>query len=91
MICFSAQAAVSPETAETPTNSTSQPSKFEMLCHFADRNENAEGALCMALVDTDRARYISSHGYVTTLTNILPLSCTPKNNMLVARKLTGVS
>ncbi|OQR72408.1 glutathione S-transferase C-terminal domain-containing protein-like [Tropilaelaps mercedesae] len=64
---------------------------YKSLCHFADRNECAEGALCMVVVDSDRTRYITSQGYETQLTNILPLSCTPKNNMIIARKCALVS
>ncbi|XP_022688008.1 glutathione S-transferase C-terminal domain-containing protein-like isoform X2 [Varroa jacobsoni] len=71
---------------EFPNQGPDDTSMYKLLCHFADRNECEEGALCMSIIDSDRTRYITSHGYETQLTNILPLSCTPKNNMIVARK-----
>lgn len=70
---------------EKEKNSLHQ-SSFELLCHFADRNETTEGGICMTIVDSDRLRYIHSNGYDTNLMHILPLNCTPKNNMLIARK-----
>ena len=40
----------------------------------------------MNLVDTDRARLAIENGYSVTLCSLKPLSCTPKNNILIGTK-----
>jgi len=39
---------------------------------------------CMNLTDTDRKLKCEEHGYVATIYEMLPLSCSPKNNFIVA-------
>ncbi|CAK1586796.1 unnamed protein product [Parnassius mnemosyne] len=46
--------------------------------HLAER-----GAKCMAVIDSDRARLAEEFGYRVTLSRLTPLSCTPKNNLLI--------
>ena len=41
------------------------------------------GKYCMNLVDTDRSLYAQEHGYKTSLCSLKPLSCTPKNNLII--------
>ena len=37
----------------------------------------------MNLVDTDRASVAVEMGYKVTLTSLQPLTCTPKNNLII--------
>ncbi|KAK3599982.1 hypothetical protein CHS0354_012635 [Potamilus streckersoni] len=58
------------------------------LGHAADQTEvgiesEAQGKYCMNLVDTDRAMLAQEHGYEVILCSLHPLSCTPKNNLLI--------
>ncbi|KAL3880203.1 hypothetical protein ACJMK2_032464 [Sinanodonta woodiana] len=58
------------------------------LGHAADQTEvgiesEAQGKYCMNLVDTDRAMLAQEHGYEVILCFLQPLSCTPKNNLLI--------
>lgn len=45
----------------------------------------------MNLVDTDRARLAEEYGYNVTLCSLKPLSCTPKNNLLIGTRGKAVS
>ena len=61
-----------------------------ILGHAADQTEFAaplvsQGRLCMNLVDTDRALVARENGYHVTLCSLQPLTCTPKNNLLVGK------
>ncbi|XP_045522378.1 glutathione S-transferase C-terminal domain-containing protein homolog [Pieris brassicae] len=60
------------------------------LCigHTADQTHDnhpltERGARCMAIIDSDRGRLAEEHGYTVTLSKLKPLSCTPKNNLLI--------
>lgn len=44
------------------------------------------GKYCMNLVDTDRSLYAREHGYRTSLCSLKPLSCTPKNNLIIGQR-----
>lgn len=62
-----------------------------ILGHAADQTEEntdfqQQGRHCMNLVDTDRARLAEECGYSVTLCSLQPLSCTPKNNLLIGTK-----
>jgi len=41
----------------------------------------------MNLVDTDRASLAKEKGYNVTLCSLLPLNCTPKNNLLIGQTI----
>lgn len=41
------------------------------------------GRYCMNLVDTDRLAYTEEKGYDVILCSLQPLTCTPKNNLLI--------
>ncbi|GFO11567.1 glutathione s-transferase c-terminal domain-containing protein [Plakobranchus ocellatus] len=61
---------------------------FLTLGHAADQTEfnialEEQGRECMNLVDSDRAAYARELGYQVTLCSLQPLTCTPKNNLLV--------
>jgi hypothetical protein len=63
-------------------------SLYLSLGHAADQTEpgttlDAQGVLCMDLVDTDRALAVRELGYKVTLAKLSPPDCTPKNNLLV--------
>ncbi|KAL4229713.1 hypothetical protein ACF0H5_010101 [Mactra antiquata] len=63
-----------------------------ILGHAADQTEidielHDQGRYCMNLVDTDRADLARENGYNVTLCSLKPLSCTPKNNLLVGSKI----
>ncbi|KAJ0174757.1 hypothetical protein K1T71_009865 [Dendrolimus kikuchii] len=62
----------------------------QYLCigHAADQTHEdhpltARGARCMAAIDSDRGRLAEQFGYKVTLSRLKPLSCTPKNNLLI--------
>ncbi|XP_075980144.1 glutathione S-transferase C-terminal domain-containing protein homolog [Anticarsia gemmatalis] len=62
----------------------------QYLCigHAADQTHEehplaVRGARCMAVIDSDRARLAEEFGYKVTLSRLKPLTCTPKNNLLV--------
>ncbi|XP_045774798.1 glutathione S-transferase C-terminal domain-containing protein homolog [Maniola jurtina] len=62
----------------------------QYLCigHTADQTHqehplSVRGARCMAIIDSDRARLAQKFGYKVTLSRLKPLSCTPKNNLLI--------
>ncbi|XP_012545916.2 glutathione S-transferase C-terminal domain-containing protein homolog [Bombyx mori] len=62
----------------------------QYLCigHAADQTHNdhpltVRGAKCMAIIDSDRGHLAQEFGYTVTLTRLKPLSCTPKNNLLI--------
>ncbi|XP_049876057.1 glutathione S-transferase C-terminal domain-containing protein homolog [Pectinophora gossypiella] len=62
----------------------------QYLCigHAADQTHEehpltVRGAKCMAIIDSDRGRLAEEFGYKVTLSRLKPLSCTPKNNLLV--------
>jgi hypothetical protein len=61
------------------------------LARVADQTENnisraKLGKYCMQLIDTDRSLYAGQFGYEVKLCSLSPLSCTPKNNLLVGAK-----
>ncbi|XP_022127133.2 glutathione S-transferase C-terminal domain-containing protein homolog [Pieris rapae] len=60
------------------------------LCigHTADQTHDnhpltERGARCMAIIDSDRGRLAEEQGYKVILSKLKPLSCTPKNNLLI--------
>ncbi|XP_059057629.1 glutathione S-transferase C-terminal domain-containing protein homolog [Achroia grisella] len=62
----------------------------QYLCigHAADQTHKehpltVRGARCMAVIDSDRGRLAEEYGYTVTLSRLKPLSCTPKNNLLI--------
>ncbi|CAG4951597.1 unnamed protein product [Colias eurytheme] len=62
----------------------------QYLCigHTADQTHkehplSVRGARCMAIIDSDRGKLAEEHGYKVTLSRLKPLSCTPKNNLLI--------
>ncbi|XP_023937265.1 glutathione S-transferase C-terminal domain-containing protein homolog [Bicyclus anynana] len=62
----------------------------QYLCigHAADQTHEehpltVRGARCMAIIDSDRARLAEEFGFKVTLSRLKPLSCTPKNNLLI--------
>lgn len=62
----------------------------QYLCigHAADQTHEehplaVRGARCMALIDSDRGRLAEEFGYKVTLSRLKPLTCTPKNNLLI--------
>ncbi|KAM3965780.1 glutathione S-transferase C-terminal domain-containing protein homolog [Aphomia sociella] len=62
----------------------------QYLCigHAADQTHKehpltVRGARCMAVIDSDRARLAEEFGYKVTLSRLKPLTCTPKNNLLI--------
>jgi len=68
--------------------------EYLSLGHAADQTEfnialEEQGRRCMSLVDTDRAELARQHGYHVTLCSLRPLTCSPKNNLLVGTR--GIS
>lgn len=62
--------------------------KYLCIGHAADQTHEdhpltKRGARCMAIIDSDRGRLAEEYGYSVTLSNLKPLSCTPKNNLLI--------
>ncbi|XP_053610449.1 glutathione S-transferase C-terminal domain-containing protein homolog [Plodia interpunctella] len=62
--------------------------KYLCIGHAADQTHKehpltVRGARCMAIIDSDRARLAEEFGYKVTLSRLKPLSCTPKNNLLI--------
>ncbi|CAB3253154.1 unnamed protein product [Arctia plantaginis] len=62
----------------------------QYLCigHAADQTHEehplaVRGARCMGIIDSDRGRLAEEFGYKVTLSRLKPLSCTPKNNLLI--------
>ncbi|CAK1555886.1 unnamed protein product [Leptosia nina] len=62
----------------------------QYLCiyHTADQTHkehplSERGDRCMAIIDSDRGRLAEEQGYTVTLARLKPLSCTPKNNLLI--------
>lgn len=51
--------------------------------HGAAHGKSAQGNRCMALIDADRCLAAQERGYVVTMAKLDPLTCTPKNNLLV--------
>ncbi|KAI8439262.1 hypothetical protein MSG28_013099 [Choristoneura fumiferana] len=56
--------------------------------HAADQTHEgcpltARGDWCMAVMDSDRLRLAKEYGYEVSLSRLTPLSCTPKNNLLI--------
>lgn len=60
-----------------------------MLGHCADQThgedslKTPQGNLCMAAIDTDRLLHSRDAGYFVHLSKMKPLTCSPKNNLLV--------
>ncbi|XP_048779083.2 glutathione S-transferase C-terminal domain-containing protein homolog isoform X2 [Ostrea edulis] len=68
--------------------------EFLTLGHVADQTEfnmalEEQGKYCMNLVDMDRSHYAREHGYKTALCSLKPLSCTPKNNLLIGQNTSN--
>lgn len=66
--------------------------EYLTLGHAADQTEfnialEEQGRHCMNLVDSDRAAYAKEFGYKVSLCSLQPLSCTPKNNLLVGTQV----
>ncbi|KAG6455082.1 glutathione S-transferase C-terminal domain-containing protein homolog [Manduca sexta] len=62
--------------------------KYLCIGHAADQTHDdhpltVRGDKCMAVIDSDRGRLAEEFGYKVTLTRLKPLSCTPKNNLLI--------
>lgn len=62
--------------------------KYLCIGHAADQTEEdhplaIRGARCMAIIDSDRGRLAEELGYKVTLSRLKPLTCTPKNNLLI--------
>lgn len=62
----------------------------QYLCigHAADQTHEehpltVRGAKCMAVIDSDRGRLAEEYGYKVTLSRLKPVTCTPKNNLLI--------
>ncbi|KAK7473499.1 hypothetical protein BaRGS_00035252 [Batillaria attramentaria] len=65
--------------------------EFLTLGHAADQTEfnialEQQGRQCMNLVDSDRAQLAREAGYSVTLCSLHPLTCSPKNNLLIGQK-----
>ncbi|KPJ15607.1 Glutathione S-transferase C-terminal domain-containing protein-like [Papilio machaon] len=76
---------VYPRSATFNTLNTEQ---YLCIGHAADQTHKdhhltERGARCMDIIDSDRARLAEEHGYSVTLSRLTPLSCTPKNNLLI--------
>ncbi|XP_067663724.1 glutathione S-transferase C-terminal domain-containing protein-like [Haliotis asinina] len=61
---------------------------FLTLGHAADQTEfnialEEQGRYCSNLVDTDRAELAREQGYSVILCSLQPLTCTPKNNLIL--------
>lgn len=62
------------------------------LGHTADQTHGpahpstAQGQLCMRFIDDDRLVHANSLGYDTKLVLMQPLTCTPKNHMLIGTR-----
>ncbi|KAL8575601.1 hypothetical protein ACOMHN_028622 [Nucella lapillus] len=70
--------------------------EFLTLGHAADQTEfnialEQQGRQCMNLVDSDRAHLAREAGYTVTLTSLQPLTCSPKNNLLIGYKPSAVA
>lgn len=67
---------------------------YLVLGHCADQthrqlyNKSAQGEQCMAVIDRDRCLQAQEKGYSTSLAKLVPLTCSPKNNLLVGIPLT---
>lgn len=63
---------------------------YLVIGHTADQThvtneKDHQGQLAMDIIDTDRVTFATEHGYDIRLTKLKPVSCTPKNNLIVAR------
>lgn len=67
--------------------------EYYLLAHSADRTStdyestfNKEGKKSMVLTDFDRILHAKLHGYdVTNIYSMIPLDCSPKNNIIVGK------
>jgi len=66
---------------------------YIIMGHTADQTKKGcapgiekgeQGTLFMDIVDTDRALYCIENNYTVSLDKILPLSCSPKHNIIIA-------
>lgn len=62
--------------------------QYLTIGHAADQTHKecpltVRGDWCMAIIDSDRLRLAEEYGYKVTLSRLKPLSCTPKNNLLI--------
>lgn len=51
--------------------------------HAPDHPSTAQGQLCMRLIDADRLAHAKELGYETKLFLMIPVTCSPKNHLLV--------
>ena len=63
---------------------------FMWFCTSCQLSATA-GRQCMNLVDSDRAQVAREAGYTVTLTSLQPLSCSPKNNLLIGQKRSAAT
>lgn len=62
---------------------------FLVLSHCADQtheqkySKTEQGELCMTIVDIDRCLQAKESGYFVSLAKLIPVTCTPKNNIIV--------
>lgn len=62
---------------------------FLNMAHAADQTHDKgnakteQGYFCMDVIDTDRKLWAQSCGYEVFLGKLLPVTCTPKNNLIV--------
>lgn len=62
--------------------------EYLSIAHAADQTHKEHplairGARCMAIIDSDRARLAEEFGYTVKLMRLKPITCTPKNNLLI--------
>lgn len=62
--------------------------RYMCIGHAADQTHvdhpmEERGGRCMMIIDSDRARHAMDHGYTVELSRLKPLSCTPKNMLIV--------
>ncbi|KAJ8028284.1 Glutathione S-transferase C-terminal domain-containing protein [Holothuria leucospilota] len=67
--------------------------EFMVVAHAAEHTSwefqlerSKRGKLCMTIIDEDRSSYVKEHGYRVTLCSLTPLTCSPKNNLLIGVK-----
>merc|ERR1719326_307007 len=49
------------------------------------------GRNCMGIVDTDRLSLAKEHGYRVAMSSLVPLTCTPRNNIILGWPQTAPS
>lgn len=62
---------------------------FLVLSHCADQthkqkySKTEQGEKCMTVIDIDRCLQAKESGYFVSLAKLIPITCTPKNNIIV--------